>query len=144
LERVDWSDVKFDEQRVIVPKHKGKNQSRYQVSLSENALEWLRPHVKESGSLLVPATSINRAGASFGSPSPTATRNLIRVAAVRAGVTIPDNAGRHTFITMHVGFHQNIGTTALEANNSPDVIESNYLDIARKGDPEKYWRIIPK
>jgi integrase len=144
LERLDWSDVKFDEKRVIVPKHKGKNQSRYQVSLSENALEWLRPYVKESGSLLVPATSINRAGASFGSPSPTATRNLIRGAAVRAGVTIPDNAGRHTFITMHVAFHESVDKTALEANNSSAVIEGNYLDIARAGDAVKYWRIFPQ
>jgi integrase len=32
LERLDWSDVKFDEARVIVPKHKSKNQSRYRVS----------------------------------------------------------------------------------------------------------------
>ena len=38
LERLDWSDVKFDEKRVIVPRHKGKNQLRYRVTLSENAL----------------------------------------------------------------------------------------------------------
>src|SRR5271166_5439681 len=43
LERLDWSDVRFEEKRVIVPAHKGKNQKRYQVNLSENAVEWLKP-----------------------------------------------------------------------------------------------------
>jgi integrase len=69
LERLDWSDVKFDEKRVIVPRHKGKNQLRYRVTLSENALEWLRPYLKTNGSLMVPATSINEPGAAFGTPS---------------------------------------------------------------------------
>jgi integrase len=143
LERLDWSDVKFDEARVVVPKHKSKNQSRYRVTLSENALEWLSPHVKESGSILVPATAINRAGASFGSPSPTATRSLIKEAAASAGVNIPDNAGRHTFISMHVAHYESIDKTALEADNSPAVIKSNYLDIVTREEAAKYWRIVP-
>jgi integrase len=143
LERLDWSDVKFDEARVIVPKHKSKNQSRYRVSLSENALDWLRPHVKKSGSILAPATSINRVGASFGSPSPTATRSLIREAAARADVNIPDNAGRHTFISMHVAHYESIDKTALEADNSPAVIKSNYLDIVTREGAANYWRIVP-
>jgi integrase len=143
LERLDWSDVKFDQARVIVPKHKSKNQSRYRVSLSENALDWLRPHVKGSGSILVPATSINRAGASFGSPSSTATRNLIREAAASAGMNIPDNAGRHTFISMHVAHYESIDKTALEADNSPAVIKSNYLDIVTREEAANYWRIVP-
>ena len=77
LERLSWADVKFEERRVIVPRYKGKNQKRYPVTLSENAREWLKPYVRKSGSLLVPATSINRPGAIFGSPSRTATRKLI-------------------------------------------------------------------
>jgi hypothetical protein len=40
---------------VIVPRYKGKNQKRYPVTLSENALEWLTPYVRKNGSLLVPA-----------------------------------------------------------------------------------------
>ena len=51
LERLSWVDVKFEERRVIVPRNKGKNQKRYPVTLSENALEWLRPYVRKSGSL---------------------------------------------------------------------------------------------
>jgi integrase len=143
LERISWADVKFEERRVIVPRYKGKNQKRYPVTLSENAQEWLRPYVLKSGSLLVPATSINRSGATFGSPSRTATRKLILAAAQRAGVTLPDNAGRHTFISMHVAAYESLDKTATESDNSPALIKSNYLGIVTREDAAKYWAIRP-
>ena len=107
LERLSWNELQFDEQRVIVPRYKGKNQKRYPVTLSENALKWLQPHVRKNGSFLVPATSINRSGAAFGSPS-RPLRNLILAAAQRARLTLPDNAGRHTFISMHVAYYESL------------------------------------
>jgi integrase len=143
LERLSWADVKFEERRVIVPRYKGKNQKRYPVTLSENAQEWLRPYVRKSGSLLVPATSINRPGAIFGSPSRTATRKLILAAAQRAEVTLPDNAGRHTFISMHVAAYESLDKTATESDNSPALIKSNYLGIVTREDAKKFWEIRP-
>ena len=143
LERLSWADVKFEEQRVIVPRYKGKNQKRYPVMLSENALEWLTPYVRKNGSLLVPAKSINRRGATFGEPSRIATRNLILAAAQRAGISLPDNAGRHTFISMHVAAHESLDKTATESDNSPALIKSNYLGIVTREDAAKYWAIRP-
>jgi integrase len=143
LERLSWADVKFEERRVIVPRYKGKNQKRYPVTLSENAREWLKPYVRKSDSLLVPATSINRPGAIFGSPSRTATRKLILAAAQRAGVTLPDNAGRHTFISMHVAAYESLDKTATESDNSSALIKSNYLGIVTRADAAKYWAIRP-
>jgi integrase len=137
LERLDWSDVKIDEKRVIVPRYKGKNQKRYRVTLAENALSWLRPYAKEKGSLL----TISQASNTFGKPSKDRTHRLIKEAAARAGLTVPDNAGRHTFISMHVARYESIDTTALEADTSPSVIKSNYLDIVTKAEAEKFWRI---
>jgi integrase len=58
LERLDWSDVKFVERRVIVPWYKSKNNKRYRVTLSDNALAWLKPYVRETGSLMVPLLQI--------------------------------------------------------------------------------------
>jgi Phage integrase family len=69
LEKLDWSDIKYDEKRVIVPSYRGKRQERYPVTLSENALTWLRPHVKVSGPLLVRATATNRFSKIKGRPS---------------------------------------------------------------------------
>jgi integrase len=143
IERLDWKDVRFEEKRVIVPKYKGKNQTRYQVMLQENALAWLRPYLKESGSLLAPAKTINGAGMAFGSPSKRGTRERIKTAAARAGVLLPDNVGRHTFISMHVAAFESIDKTSLEGNTSPAMIKATYLDIVSRAEAERYWAIYP-
>ena len=142
LERLDWSEVRFDERRVIVPAYKGKNQKRYQVSLSDNAIEWLKPYVQPSGSLLVRATAMNRFSKQLG-PSATATRRLMLKAAQAAGIGLPDNAGRHTFISMHVARYESLDKTALEANTSVEKIKDNYLNLVTREDAERYWVIRP-
>lgn len=139
LERLDWSDVKLEEKRVIVPGYKGKNQKRYRVTLAANALEWLRPYEKPSGTILAISDGMN----SRGRPSRDRTHRLIKEAGRRAGIEIPDNAGRHTFISMHVAQYESIDKTALEADNSPAVIKSNYLDIVTREEAGRYWAIRP-
>jgi hypothetical protein len=87
--------------------------------------------------------SVIEGGATFGSPSRTATRKLILAAAQRAGVTLPDNAGRHTFISMHVAAYESLDKTATESDNSSALIKSNYLGIVTREDAAKYWAIRP-
>lgn len=140
VERLDWSDVSVKQKHVIVPRYKGKNQKRYRVAIAKNALEWLKPHAKDSGSILVPS----RAFQAFGKPSKRRTRELVVAAANTAEVTLPDNAGRHTFISMHVAYHESIDKTALEADTTPEIIKSNYLNIVTKPEATKYWAIHPK
>ena len=137
LEKLDWSDVRLSEKRIIVPRHHGKNQRRYRVTLSENALEWLKPYEKESGSLL----AISKAPQSRGKPSEERTRDLIVAAAKEAGITLPDNVGRNTFISMHVAYHESIDKTALEADNSAEIIKKDYLDLVTREEAEKFWNI---
>jgi integrase len=143
LERLDWSDIKYAEKRVIVPRYAGKNDLRYRVTLSDNALAWLKPFVRESGSLLVPATATNRFSKEKGKPSDVATRRRINKAAEKAGITLPDNAGRKTFISMHVAHYESIEKTALEADNSVEIIKRDYLDIVTREDAAKFWAIRP-
>src|SRR4029077_3079700 len=139
LERLDWSDIKFAEKRAIVPRYKAKNGKRYRVTLSDNAIEWLRPYVRESGSLL----AIARATNTRGKPSKDRTHRLIAEAATKAGVIVPDNAGRHTFISMHVAHHESIDKTALEADNTAAVVKKDYLDIVTREEATKFWAIMP-
>jgi integrase len=145
LERLDWSEVKFAEKRAIVPRYKSKNQKRYRVTLSDNAIEWLRPYVCKNGSLLAPALAINRPGARKGQPSVVGTRRRILEAAAKAGVTLPDNGGRHTFISMHVAHYESIDKTALESDNSPEIIKADYLDVGvTREDADAFWKIFPE
>lgn len=140
VERLDWSDVSMAQRHVIVPRYKGKNQKRYQVTLSDNALQWLKPKAQLKGSFLAPS----RAMQSVGKPSKRRTRELIVAAAKSAGIDLPDNAGRHTFISMHVTYHESIEKTALEADTSPEIIKSNYLDIVTREEAANFWAIYPK
>jgi hypothetical protein len=114
------------------------------VTLSDNALAWLKPYVKEGGSLLVPATATNRFSKEKGKPSDVATRGRINKAVEKASITLPDNAGRKTFISMHVAYHESIEKTALEADNSVEIIKRDYLDIVNRDDAIKFWAIHPK
>jgi integrase len=140
VERLDWSDVSVKKKHVIVPRYKGKNQKRYRVTIVKNALEWLKPYAKDSGSILVPSKAFQ----TVGKPSKRRTRELVVAAADTAGVTLPDNAGRHTFISMHVAYYESIDKTALEADTSAEIIKSNYLDIVTKPEATKFWAIRPK
>jgi beta-phosphoglucomutase-like phosphatase (HAD superfamily) len=74
-------------------------------------------------------------------PSETATRRVILEAATKAGITHPDNAGRHTFISMHVAHYENLKKTALEANNSTKIIRETYLAIVTREEAERFWNI---
>jgi len=140
VERLDWSDVSIAQKHVIVPRYKGKNQKRYRVTLPDNALEWLKPMAQAEGSFLAPSRALQSAG----KPSKRRTRELIVAAAESAGVDLPDNAGRHTFISMHVAYHESIEKTALEADTSAEIIKSNYLDIVTREEAESFWAIYPK
>jgi integrase len=138
-ERLDWSEVSIKQKHVIVPRYKGKNQKRYRVTVSGNALAWLKPYAKTQGSFL----AISRAFQSHGKPSKRRTRELILDAANTTDITLPDNAGRHTFISMHVAYYENIDKTALEADTSAEIIKSNYLDIVTRKEAVKFWAIRP-
>src|SRR5258708_31752518 len=135
VERLDWSDVSMAQKHVIVPRYKGKNQKRYRVTLSDNALEWLKPMAQANGPFLAPSRALQSAG----KPSKRPTRELIAAAAERPRIALQDNAGRHTFISMHVAYHESIEKTALEADTSAEIIKSNYLHILTKEEAANFW-----
>jgi hypothetical protein len=56
---------------------------------------------------------------------------------------LPENAGRNTFISMHVAHYESIDKTALEADNSATIIKKDYLDIVTREDAARYWAIRP-
>jgi integrase len=137
LEALDWSEINLAERRITVPGYKGKNQQRYHVAISDNLLEWIKPYARETGPLLClnPQTA---------APSERRMRRLEAEAAERAGIKVPDNAGRHSFISYHVAFHQSMDRTALEANNSTQVIKDDYLHLVTKEQAACYWKIRPR
>ena len=54
-----------------------------------------------------------------------------------------DNALRHSFISYRVAQVQNVAQVALEAGNSPRMVFSNYRELVRPADAEKWFGITP-
>jgi integrase len=54
------------------------------------------------------------------------------------------NALRHSFISYRVAQTQNVAQVALEAGNSPRLVFSNYRELVRTADAEKWFGIAPE
>jgi hypothetical protein len=54
------------------------------------------------------------------------------------------NALRHSFISYRVAQIQNVAQVALEAGNSPRMVFSNYRELVRAADAEKWFGITPE
>lgn len=67
----------------------------------------------------------------------------VKEIATRLGITMPKNAGRHTFITMHVAAYGNPSNTEAVAGTSKKMRVSNYCGLASKKNGEAYFAIMP-
>ena len=73
-------------------------------------------------------------------------RTILNKLAKKAGETIslPDNAGRHSFITMHVAFENNFAKTESIAGTSRTMRENHYMGLTTKKPAEEYFAVMPK
>lgn len=70
-------------------------------------------------------------------------RRHITEAGERAGVTIPGNAGRHTFITMFEAVHHDQSALTAIVGNTEDVRAKSYNGVELKREGEAYFSILP-
>ncbi len=63
--------------------------------------------------------------------------------AEKNGITIPHNAGRHTFITMHVALNGDPAKTEAMAGTSKQMRVSSYCGLASHKEGEEYFSIFP-
>ena len=54
------------------------------------------------------------------------------------------NALRHSFISYRVAHVQDVAKVSLEAGNSPRMVFSNYRELVRTADAEKWFGITPE
>ncbi len=54
------------------------------------------------------------------------------------------NGLRHSFISYRIADIKNVAQVALEAGNSPQIIFSNYRELVRPVDAQKWFSIVPK
>ena len=138
IQRLDWAEVRLDDGLIEVKASKAKTASRRLVPITENLKAWLTPLRKAAGPV---CEYVN------------ATKQLLWLSeAVNEGwqkgnppgaFTWKHNALRHSFISYRVAGIQNVAQVALEAGDSPRMVFSNYREIVRPADAEKWFGITP-
>jgi integrase len=128
LERLDWSEIDFDENLIEVTAKKAKTARRRLVEMQPNLREWLLPVRKHAGKI-----------------TPANFRKQFE--AVRTAARIPewpDNALRHSFASYHIAHFKDAKSLALEmGHTTTTLIFSNYRQLVKPKEAEKYWNIKP-
>ena len=130
--RLHWSDVFGTEAgtiggHVTVWADQAKTKRRRIPPLLPNAAAWLKPFRNSTGLVC---------------PCPDRFIQLTALAR-KLGLTWSHNVLRDSFISHRVAATQNIGQVALEAGNSPAVIQESYLELVAKSQGVKYFRVSP-
>jgi integrase len=128
LQRLEWSDIHWEEHLVEVPSIKSKTASRRFVSLRQNVLEWLAPYRDSCGPICVPSL-------------------YERLIADRhaAGITQwPSNCCRHSFASYHLAHFRDPRELALEMGHTrSEVTFRHYRELVRPSEAERFWKIAP-
>jgi integrase len=132
IQRLDWLDVKFDSDCIIVQKGKVKQRgkSRRVVPMLPNLKKWLKPFAQKSGQI-------------WPHSKPYLYEALATVA-TKAEVGWKSNALRHSFVSYRVAQIKNIPQVAYESGNSPQIIDSNYRELVTEKDAKNWFAMLPK
>jgi len=128
LIRLEWQDLNFAREHIQVAKHKSKTATRRLVPIEPNLMQWLAPYRGKVGRVFVSEHAADRAIA----------------AAKDAGVEWPRNALRHSYATYRLAQCQDAARVALEMGNSPQMLFSNYRELADEHDAKAWFSIAPR
>jgi len=138
LQRLDWSEVRLEDGFIEVKAMNAKTASRRLIPIQDNLKRWLIPLRKASGMICNYANMSKQ----LLWLSETVDKNL-KAADSTAAFVWKHNALRHSFISYRVAQTQNVAQVALEAGNSPRVVFSNYRELVRPVDAERWFAISP-
>jgi integrase len=128
IKRLDWKEVRIADRLIEIKGKKSKTGSRRLIPMLDNLYQWLLPYSKPSGPV---CTYSNMSGE-------------VAYMADKLGVEWKRNGLRHSFISYRVAQVQNVAQVALEAGNSPSIIFSNYRELVRPVDAQKWFAIVPE
>lgn len=138
LQRLNWSDVKFDRNLIEIKPAKAKTRSRRLVPISENLREWLLPYARKSGQIAPYANMAKQLAwlaeevdAKWKSENPPGS------------FCWRHNALRHSFVSYRMALIQNENKVAEEAGNSPAMIFRHYRELVTLDEARKWFAIRP-
>jgi integrase len=129
---IAWENIKFDQDVIIVRKLEAKTKGRRIIPLKSNLKTWLEPYRRETGRIAIRWTNAETLAKAW--------TNAIK----KAGITYKKNAMRNSYISYRVAETSDINRVALEAGNSPKVIQADYLELVTVPDATRWFAIIPQ
>jgi integrase len=134
IERLRWEAFSWDERATIEVvgkvKNKRTNSRRRLAPILPPLRDWLEEYAKGRTGRLFPP-SVNH----FNRP-------LARVAKA-AGVELPENVLRDSWISCRMAILQNASQVAHEAGNSPEMIATKYDAVVSRKEGEAWFSILP-
>ncbi len=127
---LDWSDINFQDSFIRVIPAVAKMKRQRLVDISPNLAAWLVPHRRKDGPLWEKASN------TF----------YIRFRGVKteAGISVPDNPGRHCFSSYHLALHAPEETAKQLGHSDTELLFTTYRGLVTKNAAGRYWDISPK
>ena len=130
LQRLDWRDVRLNQNVVIVGANKSKTASRRVVPIPHNCAKWIAPHSKKEGNVS-PAPNDNALGDRF------------ERTALRAGIKWVKNGLRHSFCSYRLAVTHDPARVATEAGNRPNMMHRHYKALVTEKEGKEWFSIVP-
>jgi integrase len=127
LIRLEWQDVNFTRGHIQVAKSKSKTATRRLVPIQPNLMSWIAPYRGKTGKIFASEHAADRAIAR----------------AKEIGIEWPNNVLRHSFATYRLAQCSDAARVALEMGNSPQMLFSNYRELADEHDATAWFSIVP-
>lgn len=136
IERLDWASVDLDGGYITVrPINNTKNISRRLVPILPNLKAWLTPHAKPSGRV-VPLADTDRAKMRLTEATKPDERS-------QPAVMWKHNALRHSFCSYRLAVVKSVPQVAMEAGNSPKMINSHYRELVTEELAKEWFGVMP-
>ena len=126
----DAATVNIEDETVVIRKPKGwtKGVTPRSFPIQGNALAWMKSFAFDD--------AVRRIGSHCADD--------VKEIACKMKIAVPKNAGRHTFITMHVAAFGNPANTDAIVGTSAKMRVSHYCGLASKKSGEEYFAIMPR
>jgi integrase len=127
LARITWKEIDLGQGTVTLGAKLAKMRQRRIVRLSENCLEWLRPHAPRR----TPIKGTNW------------RRDFDAIKTAAGILEWTQDILRHTGISCHLAHFEHEGQTAAWAGNSPNIVQRHYKGLVPRQDATAFWEIRP-
>jgi integrase len=136
--RLEWQDIRFEQDVIEVSAAKAKTASRRLVPLLPALREWLKPLRKKTGSVMEfnSYTPFNRARSSF-------CKSGIKIEAAVKVFVWKSNALRHSYASYRLAEVKDAAQVALEMGNSPSMLFRNYRELVTGQQAAEWFSILP-